>query len=214
MNIKDINDKIIEAAKEYKLHLLNNNILIIYTEDNKISYIETMFSNRQFKHLTGIKSELKASDFFKRCYKSIISPRHYIIDPKGTTPLKLNVILQAINFEKTAKMIGTFNRNGIHLSSDIIMGNIRYSLGFVPYEENSQYYVPNTLLQEDIRKITISPVGQIVCMLKKTIHEKEYSNLVFHREHFEMMIDDLPENITTIISDEAKSKIFKSLANV
>lgn len=211
METKDINKKIIQASKKYKDHLLNHNFLIVYSHCNKLDYYETVCLNIHYKHLTGIKTSIKAKDFFKKCYKGIIKPEEYTTSEDGSTELKLQVILDAMEFENTAKNIGFFNgKSGINLVSDMIVGNYVYSLGFVKDSNIPKYYVPNTLLKKNIKDVSLNPIGDIICIISKQVKDKQYNNVVYFREYYEMLEIDLPSSITDILSDNVKQTIFKS----
>lgn len=211
MDIKDINQKIIQASKVYKEHLLNRNFLIIYSHCNRMKYYETVCLNVHYKHLTGIKTDIPAKDFFKKCYKSIITPKDYKTANDGSTELKLQVILNAMQFESTAKNVGFFNgKSGINLFSDMVVGNYVYSLGFVKDKNAPRFYVPNTLLKKNIKEVSLNPIGEIICIIEKQVKEKQYHNIMFYRDYFEMVDTDLPSEIMELISDDVKQVIFTS----
>lgn len=46
-------------------------------------------------------------------------------------------------------------------------------MGFI---KNTKYYIPNTILKEDIRRL-ISKSNKIVMILKKSIEEEKYSDI-------------------------------------
>lgn len=56
--------KLKECAKTYKEKLLGKRFLVVF--DN-LNYIEVIFTKKQFKHLTGISSDLSAVAFYDFC---------------------------------------------------------------------------------------------------------------------------------------------------
>lgn len=56
--------KLKECAKIYKEKLLGKRFLVVF---NNLNYIEVIFTKKQFKHLTGISSNLSAVAFYNFC---------------------------------------------------------------------------------------------------------------------------------------------------
>ena len=75
---KDIIKILYSSAKKYKENLLDKNIMFVYENKvtKKLSYIETIFKNYHFLHLTGIKYLLGARQFYYDCLKGEISPNN------------------------------------------------------------------------------------------------------------------------------------------
>ena len=62
---EDARKRVLNCAKQYQQNLLHKKLLIIFRErqDNSIRFIEVIFHERNYQHLTGL--ELKGySDFF------------------------------------------------------------------------------------------------------------------------------------------------------
>ena len=55
-----------QAAILYEKNLVNKNVLFIYLKNNKVEYYEVTFLEEHFKHLTGVKTNLNAYEFFYR----------------------------------------------------------------------------------------------------------------------------------------------------
>lgn len=185
-----------ESAKIYKDNLQNKNLLIIYCKDGKVEYIEMLFLARNFMHLTGLRSidkngkYKKANQFYQACLNNKLSYKDIIIKKDGTTQLKLDMISQLINIDKKCKMIGIYNHSKKELITEILLGNINMCLGTI--KNSSTYYIPNTLLKEDIRKLTIKPYS-IVGILKKQIEDKKYQMVTYVSK--KMDIDKIRKNI-------------------
>ena len=62
------------------------------------------------------------------------------------------------------------------LVTEKVIGNVHISMGFV-YDVNG-YYVPNTALKENIKKLTFSQ-GKIIAILEKNAKEKQYRKISY-----------------------------------
>lgn len=85
------------------------------------------------------------------------------------------VLPMLMNISKNAKMIGDYDKNKIYLQSDKIIGNVNSCLSFIKY---NNYYISNSSLKEDIRKIVYNH-KRIICILSKKIQEKEYNEITY-----------------------------------
>ena len=54
---EDARRRVLNCAKQYRQKLLNKKMIIIYRErhDNAIRYIEVVFHERNYQHLTGLE---------------------------------------------------------------------------------------------------------------------------------------------------------------
>lgn len=172
---------VIELALLYHENLENKNILFIY--DNPLScqieWIESCFLSRHFLHLTGVKSPYSSRHFYRMCLKHKIKLEDIMVN--HFVPLKLRVLNSMIRIHKNAKMIGKYNHNRIMLNTQLLIGNVQYSLGLV---NENKYYVPNTLLKEDIRNVIEFP-QKVNCILEKKISEKEYQTITYFSNVFD-----------------------------
>lgn len=77
----------------------------------------------------------------------------------------------------------------------MIIGNINWGLGFI---QDNGFYVPNTLLKDDIRDIIINS-NRVICIMSKKIQDKEYNKIDYLVKDFEI------QNI--IDTEDLKNKI-------
>lgn len=104
-----------------------------------------------------------------------------------------------MNISKNAKMIGDYDKNKIYLQSDKIVGNVNSCLSFIKY---NNYYISNSSLKEDIRKIVYNH-KRIICILSKKIQEKEYNEITYiDKKYIETIL--LSEDILAKISNKIK----------
>ena len=83
------------SAKKYNENLLNKNIMFVFEDKQigEISYIETVFNDYNFMHLTGIKYIKGASEFFKDCIRNKISLEMFL---KEKVPEELRMKISII----------------------------------------------------------------------------------------------------------------------
>lgn len=204
---------ILNAAKQYNANLNNHNLMIIMQEKNKsISYFEIKFESVNFMHLTGVNSNLKANEFFQSCINNKLSTELFNIKSQ-TTPLKLQVLNDATMIDKTAKMCGEYNNNnnGYNLYTERLVGNISLCVGLIK-DKQSEFYVPNTVLKEDIRNKTFHPVSKILCTLKKKTYEEKYNEICFIGKGVDCLNLNLNAEIINKLADNVKEKFEKSVS--
>lgn len=159
------------------------NIMFVYEnkKERQISYIETIFKDYHFLHLTGIKYSLGARQFYYDCLKGEISPKSIEIKSLIFTKLKLEILENVMSINKFAKRIGTYNYNKTTLKIEKVVGNVRCCLGFSNKTQDNQevkYYYPKTLLQEDFNK-NISDESRIIAIFSKDKNMKLYNEVTY-----------------------------------
>ena len=189
---------ITSCAKQYQKNLENKNFLFAYNDNNIVKFFEALFLPRNYLHLTGVKlnSNIKSSDFYERCLKGQLSSSTFDLYKNGTTEMKLSVLPQIMNIHKIAKMVGNYSSTKSLLITEKIVGTVIACLGFV-YEDN--FYVPNTVLREDIRNVTKTPQNRVLAIFEKEIKDQYYSVCTYSAKG--ISLDELTS------SDNLKSKI-------
>lgn len=196
MEKNEILRKLEKSAIKYKENLQNKNLLIMYYENEKINYIETLFLARNFMHLTGVrladknKKYKKANQFYNCCVNQKLSYKDIVIKKDGTTKLKLDIIEELTNIDKKCKMIGIYNNSKKELLTEILLGNIHMCLGMI--KDLKMYYIPNSLLKTDIRKLIIKPY-KVIGILKKEKCDKKYRNITYINKN--IRIREIQKNI-------------------
>ena len=150
-------------------------------EDNKLYSIETFFQAENFLHLTGLKYNKGAKDFFSRCLKKTISKNDISMKNKVFTKLKLKVLEDAMSINKEAKRIGTFNNNGLKLKIDKVVGGINFCIGFsnkINTDKIIKYYYPKSLLKANIKDYTLQD-NKIIAIFSKERNDKYYSKITY-----------------------------------
>jgi len=196
LNKKEALSIIIRGAEEYHKNLENKNLLIIYEKDDVVDFIETNFYPRNFLHLTGIeiinKKIHSSVEFYNLCLKKRISINDFSFKKDGTSILKLQSLIQVFQIYKNAKIIGQYNNQRPYLRTNILVGNINYCMGFI---KNKNYEIPNTILKEDIRKIT-NEQFRVVRIYRKGVKEKQYIEQTYSNKKIDIDKNTL-ENVTS-----------------
>lgn len=161
-----------QAALLYDKNLLNKNILFVYLKNNKIEYYEVTFLREHFKHLTGVKTNLNAYEFYYRAKNNRLRIKDF--DYKdNTSALKINNLIKAMNLCSFSKMIGEFKHNKVYVYLKKVTGNNNLIVGF---DEGENINYPKTLLKGDIRDY-IQKVYRIIGILSKNLLDKKYNKL-------------------------------------
>ena len=181
MGKKEILKMLKENAMKYNENLKDNNLLILYQNEQKIEYVEILFLARNFMHLIGVKyydkgKYMKANQFFQACLKNKLSEKNIKIKEDGTTNLKFEIFSQLFYINKKIKMLGIYNQSKQDLKTEILLGNIHICVGLI--KSIGDYYLPNSLLKDDIRKRVIKPY-KIVGILKKKVKEEKYQDIIY-----------------------------------
>jgi hypothetical protein len=166
-----------KSAVAYHNNLLGNNVLFLTLCDNKSDYLEAAFYPRNFKHLTGVQTKLSSVQFFNDSLDNKLSYNSISLLSDGTVELKLNVLFNLMSIHLNARMVGSYDQSGIKLFSDKFAGTVASVMGFI--EEESGYFIPNTVLKEDLRKVTLKPPQRIIATFIKPQKDKMYTELSY-----------------------------------
>lgn len=153
-------------------------LFILKDKHKHISSLEVSFYPYNFLHLTGIKliDGTTATDFYKRCLNHKLSPEDFSFASDGTTQLKLEILPQLMLKNISAKMVGDFNGCNPKLYTEKLAGGVKACLGFI--KTHRAEYVPNTVLNTDIRTVTkISQ--QVIATYRRKNSASPYQELVY-----------------------------------
>lgn len=181
MNKKEALSIAFKCAELYKKELLNKNLLFIAVDKKqKVSAFESSFFAGNYKHLTGLilTSEMSPNDFFWNCIKRRISVNDIQFKADGTTPLKLKILPILLCKNLSANMIGSFSDTHLNLYTEKLVGKQSGSMGFV-FDRNKNRYVPNTVLNGDMREMITLPVKRIISTHRKNMLDKDYTETVY-----------------------------------
>ena len=211
----DARRRVLNCAKQYQQNLLNKKLIIIYRErkDNSIRYIEVVFHERNYQHLTGLELIDKkgnvlcnqSMNFYRKCIENKLGLEEFRFKQDGTTQLKLAALPVLMDISKITKITGDYNNVRPYLFVDKVMGGVNFCLG-LSGEDN--VYVPSSALLEDIKRLTDAP-SQVLAILEKEVDEDIYSTVKHVAKGLNLNNIILPQEIHSLIkldSDAYKGK--------
>lgn len=196
-----------QAAQIYQDTFNRKNFLLIYGSESNPEYIQTKSLPRNFLHLTGVKLNEKISGntaerFFENSLLHNLSEKDFDFKD-GSTMQKLGVLIQTLNLKSNVRMIGDFSGNRIKLKTDKVAGGNNSFLGF--FKLNDGYYIPNTVIEGDIRNDTYYPT-RVLGILSKRLDEQQYNERLYIAKKIDFpallnkIKDDVPIDETAILS--------------
>ncbi|MEG0764262.1 MAG: PBECR4 domain-containing protein [Oscillospiraceae bacterium] len=206
---------IFNCANKYKTNLQGKNFLLVSKNcENKTSVIEVAFHEKQFLHLTGLilkpNKFNSSTDFFKCCINRRLSINDFSFSSLGTTEMKLQILSQFMSFYKTAKMIANYDNSKIKLVTEKLVGNTIACMGFI---RKGNYFIPNTLLKEDIRDVTYKPQERILAIFKKEMSEEKYFVATYIAKGIDVNRLILSSEVAPFIDKMAFSKTAPTICN-
>lgn len=139
--------RVLNCAKQYQQKLLNRKLLIIYRDrkDNVIRYIEVIFYERNYQHLTGLELMDKQGNvlhnqsvnFYRKCIENKLGLDEIRFKTDGTTQLKLLALSALMDVTKITKITGDYNNVRPYLYVDKVIGGVNFCLGLS--KENEGY---------------------------------------------------------------------------
>lgn len=203
---EDARRRVLNCAKQYQQKLLNKKLIIIYRErqDNAIRYIEVVFHERNYQHLTGLELvdeegnvlRNQSMNFYRKCIENKLGLEEFRFKQDGTTQLKLAALPVLMDITKITKITGDYNNDRPYLFVDKVMGGVNFCLG-LSREDN--VYVPSSALLEDIKRLTDAP-SQVLAILEKGIDMEIYSTVKHVAKGLNFNNITLPQEINAMIN--------------
>lgn len=188
-----------KCANIYKKRLDGYQIVFVYRDENNHSnYMEVKFRSYNFLHFTGVipRNGLSANDFYRFALNNRLSERDFIFKNNHTTILKLKILDAIMNIDTKARMIGNYIGPHLDLYTEKVTGTTTACLGLI---EKENFYLPNSVLSEDIRVIISKPPGKIYAIFKKPMNSPLYTQLTYHTKNLKITKKCLPQTLVTQI---------------
>lgn len=193
---KDALSVVFSCAPEYKKNLVDRSLLFVCTDKHKQTYcLEVTFDASNFQHMTGLKTKqsgIHALHFFELCIDQRLTEDDFEFADDGTTPLKMRVLPNLVKKNLSANMLGDYNMSQPKLYTEKIAGGVKACVGFVR-DGGVGRYVPNTVLEEDIRKRVNRP-DRIILTYRKKRGEERYSEIVYSAKKVDWSRVKLPKD--------------------
>ena len=176
-DVKQALQIILQSATDYNDKLNNKDFLIIYKEKNEIKTCNVRFRDFNFLHLTGVKTNLKAKQFYSACLSKKLSLRDIKIDKKGKVQQKLAVLPYLADMLYNSCMIGDFINSGISTKADYFVGNTKAILS-VGFRYNKVADIPVTLYCENVKKL-VKPTCKVLAIFNKKYNNLKYEECTY-----------------------------------
>ena len=206
---EDARRRVLNCAKQYQQKLLNRKLIIIYRErqNNEIRYIEVVFYERNYQHLTGLELIDKngnvlhnqSINFYRKCIENKLALEEFQFKKDGTTHLKLVALPILMDVTKITKITGDYNNVRPYLFVDKVIGGVNFCLGL---SREHNVYVPSSALLEDIKKLTDSP-SQVLAIMEKGSDMDIYSTVKHVAKGLNLHNIILPDEIDNMVNLES-----------
>ena len=197
---------IIRCAKQYQQYLEHNQVVFVYRDEyNHSHYTVVKFHSHNFLHFTGVvpRTGLNANGFYRAALNSRLSEKDFSFKNNHTTELKLQVLSTIMSIDTKARMIGNYIGPHLELYTEKVTGTTSACLGLI---QGKDYYIPNSVLSEDIRSIVPKPPGKIYAIFKKDINSPLYTQLTYKAKNITITKKCLPEGLL----NEIDSSLFEN----
>lgn len=200
---------VVKAAEQFRDNLAGRNIMFLcLSKDKQTSYVETVFTEAIFLHLTGFKvdkTRVSAKEFYNKCLNHILAEEDFDFADDHTTEMKLEVLPYVMSETLgNANIIGDFNGRGFKLFTEKLVGSTRACIGFV-HNKNGRIMSPNTLINADARDYVTNWV-RIIAIYVKNIRDSEYSKLVYTAKKVDLSSITLPDEIAKLIKKSGNTE--------
>ncbi|MBO5019290.1 MAG: hypothetical protein J6D52_01360 [Clostridia bacterium] len=192
---------IISAAKEYKKSFAGKSFIYVYGEN----CFEVEFQTKQFKHLTGVKSNVSADDFYKYANKEILTNNQFGFDsryPFDTAKKKLKCF-PSLSQLTTDTVCVVKDFKTLTITYKIGITNLNFTLGLIEKEDNSNIFIPQTLRIND-KAIENSLDAEFVDFIfVKDGAANKYTDISYADK-----TNPFPNNLIPRLSKKLKQKLF------
>lgn len=204
---KNVVAEITKAAKNYKQNLVGKTFLYVF--DNR--YIEVMFKAKDFKHLTGVDTNLSAQDFYKKAHNGTLqasqiffSSRHpYKLAQKKLNHLQ-NIATLAMGKSFMLENISTDTASYKYGATDLnfsLCFNKEYNSDGI---EQDNYFIVESLRDGDSISKSDS-VFAITHAYVKANNVKKYDQEIYCEQNHS--VHTLPTNIKDLLSEHLTNDV-------
>lgn len=197
--------KVVACAEKYRNELENRKLLLVCQNKHRdITYQEFSFYGRNYLHLTGLKvksdlknDELSALNFYSKCLNHKLSPRDFEFASDGTTYMKLDVLPALITKNLSARMLGDYNSAKPKLYTEKLAGNVKGCMGFRE-DKITGYYVPDTVLNEDIRNY-IQNQARVIAVLRTKPKSRIFEDITYVAKDVDITMIPFPKEYQQVL---------------
>lgn len=198
MTKKDALVIVFSCADLYKKNLAGHSYLFVTTDKHHtVHCMEVTFDSSNFLHMTGLKVKqngITPRHFFSLCCDRRLRESDFTFASDGTAELKLRILPSLVRKDLSVRMVGDYNLAQPKLYTEKIAGSVSACIGFVR-DSRSGRYVPNTVLNSDVRQM-VKSADRIVLTFRKRREEAQYTEIVYTAKKVEWSAIVLPEPYT------------------
>lgn len=196
MTKKDILPIVYRSATLYKENLVDHNLLFVSMDKHRrLHIVEVSFDASNFLHLTGLKvdrTKITPKHFFQLCYDRRLKESDFDLATDGTSAMKMRVLPNLMSKNLSARMMGDYHEgSNIRLYTEKLVGSVSACMGFVRNGGRGRY-VPNTLIEGDIRTKTLH-ADRIILTYRKHRRKEQYSEMVYSARNIDWNSLSFPE---------------------
>lgn len=194
-----IRQDIIDSAGIYSQNLAGKAFLYVYGEE----FFEVSFPVDHFLHLTGVETNLPATDFYKNAKKRKLTNSQFYFDarhPYANAKRKLPCLKRLPELTKDMVCI-LRNMQTVTIKYKLSVTNLEFTLGLTENIDNhgnkiNDFFLPMSLRVED-SSVEKSSDGDIVDFIfSKDASMAKYDSLLVEDKH-----KSIPECVKDLISD-------------
>jgi hypothetical protein len=176
---------IFDCAALFEKNLAQKYVLFVTDSPNNTSDFESLFMPHNFKHLTGAgKKNMDAMVFYKRAIDKRLGTEDILIDQRGFTDLKLDVLSRLMNIHNTARMVGDFDGLSEKIVADKFAGTTTSAMGF---ELSDDIYIPKTALRASVNSITKKESrSRITAIFVRNKSDSIYTHITYRARDVEL----------------------------
>lgn len=198
-NKKQIISAIVSAAKLYKEHLVGKRFLYVFEG----RYIEVIYKAQNFRHLTGVSTQLSAKRFYRNAVKNELQAEQIYFDAKHPYSLCVKKIrhigevatlagAESFMLEEIVTNTRTYKFGTTDLRFSICMNKETDENG----NEKGDCYVVESLRDEDCFSKSKNTYA-VTHIFSRPNDRKKYTHLLYMDES--ASLSDLPEEIKEIL---------------
>lgn len=184
---KDIIKILVDSAQKYDKYLANRTFLFIYDMGNQnYKYIEVTFIKNNFKHFTGIETNLEPKPFYEKCLDHRLSLADINKRDDGTTDLKLSRLSSMCDLLSSDTYWGKYNNSHKHIHANCCIGtsesknDITLVLKRKNTKKKDHMMVPISFLAEQINTVSDCPYGIVAIYCMDNLKRIYMKNLVYY----------------------------------
>ena len=176
---------IFDCAALFEKNLAHKYVLFVTDSPKNVSDFESLFMPHNFKHLTGAgKKNMDPIVFYKRAIDKRLGVEDIIIDKRGFTDLKLDVLSRLMNIHNTARMVGDFDGLGEKIVADKFAGTTSSAMGF---ELSNNIYVPKTALRASVNDMTKKDSrSRVIAIFIRNKSDNIYTHITYRANDIEL----------------------------